>query len=204
MTSKYQLKDNSFYIQNTDVPKNRFNIKDSVVIHQLEKELLQEAYKIFIDELNSDTLFNENYLIELHKRTFESLYEWAGVYRDFNMTKGDSRFCQGAFIQTSSEKIFEELKSENYLKDYINKPKDEFAKKLAYYKCELIALHPFCELNGRVLRMFFDMIAIFNGYNFINYSTISPQKYIEASIECVQLANCIKLEKIILNGLKKG
>jgi cell filamentation protein len=93
MASKYQLKDNSFYYEGTDIPKNKFEIRDSELIHEIEKELIEDAYNIFYDELDENTIFDEEYFISLHKRTFESLYEWAGVYRDFNMSKGESRFC---------------------------------------------------------------------------------------------------------------
>ncbi|MGE4399753.1 MAG: Fic/DOC family protein [Campylobacterales bacterium] len=203
MASKYRLKDSSFYIDGGDVPKNKLDIADSLEIHELEKELLEDAYQIFYDELDENTIFDEEYYKELHRRTFESLYDWAGKYRDFNMAKGESRFCQGAFVDSSSKKIFDELKNDDYLKNHEQTTKTEFAKKLAYYKCELIALHPFCELNGRITRMFFDMIAVFNGYGYIDYSTITPAEYIEASIECVQLANCKKMEKIIFEGLVK-
>jgi cell filamentation protein len=203
MASKYQLKNNSFYYENTDVPINKFDIKDSQTIHEIERELLKEAYEIFFEELNENTLFDENYFKELHKRTFESLYDWAGNYRDFNMTKGESRFCQGSYIESSSKKIFEELKKDNYLKNYENKSKEEFAKKLAYYKCEINALHPFCELNGRITRMFFDMIVAFNGYKFIDYSKVTPEHYINCAIDCVQFADCSGFEQIILNGLSK-
>ncbi len=58
------------------------------------------------------------------------------------------------------------------------------------------------ELNGRITRLFFDMIAISNGYSYIDYSNISPETYINASIECVQFANSYAMEKIIANGLK--
>lgn len=203
MKSKYQLKDSSFYYANTDIPKNKFDIKDSQIIHDIEQELLIKSYEIFFDELVEDTLFDEEYFKSLHKRTFESLYDWAGIYRDFNMSKGESRFCQGAFIESSSKKIFEELKQDNYLKDFENRPKEEFAKKLAYYKCEINALHPFCELNGRITRMFFDMIVSFNGYKFIDYSSVTPKEYINCAIECVQYADESGFEKIILNGLNK-
>lgn len=74
MASKYQLKDNSFYYPNTDIPKNKFDIKDSETIHEIEKELLEEAYIIFFDELDENTIFDEIYFKQLHKRTFESLY----------------------------------------------------------------------------------------------------------------------------------
>lgn len=203
MASKYQLVNNLFYYKGSDVPKNRFDIKDVQTIHEIEKELLEEAYILFFDELDETTIFDEEYFISLHKRTFESLYEWAGIYRDFNMAKGESRFCQGEFVSSSSKKIFEELKQENYLKDFENKSKEEFAQRLAYYKCEINALHPFYELNGRVTRMFFDMIVAYNGYKFIDYSSVTPKEYIEAAIECVLFADCTCFEKIIFDGLEK-
>ncbi len=203
MVSKYKVQSSNIYIEKTDVPKNKLNIVDSLQIHELEKELLTEAYEIFYDELNENTIFDETYFKELHRRTFEALYDWAGVYRDYNMAKGESRFCQGLYVKSSSKKIFEELEKENYLKDYENKSKEEFAKKLAYYKCEINALHPFYELNGRITRLFFDMIALFNGYKYIDYSTVTPKEYIDAAIECVQFADSDSMETIILNGLKK-
>jgi len=131
MASKYQLVDSKFYYENSDVPINKFDIKDTQTIHEIEKELLEEAYTVFFNELNEDTRFDEEYFISLHKRTFEALYDWAGLYRDFNMAKGESRFCQGEFVKSSSQKIFEELKADNYLKEYESHPKSEFAKKLA-------------------------------------------------------------------------
>ena len=103
-------------------------------LHEIEKELLEEDYAIFFNELNEDTRFNEAYFISLHKRIFKSLYNWAGLYRDFNMPKGESRFCQEEFVKSSSQKIFAELANENYLKDYATKQKSEFTQKLAYYR----------------------------------------------------------------------
>ena len=203
MASKYQLNDSSLYIEGTDVPKNKLHITSSEEIHELERELIAEAYVTFYDELEEKTLFNEAYFKSLHRRTFESLYEWAGKYRYFNMAKGDSRFCQGEFVESASKKIFDQLENDNFLKDHENNKKEIFAKKIAYYKCELIALHPFCELNGRVTRLFFDMIAVYNGYKYIDYSKVSQEEYIDASIECVQLADCSKLETIVYNGLSK-
>lgn len=93
MASKYQLKDSSFYIKGSDIPVNKFNIDDSETLHEIEKELLEEAYIIFFDEMGEGTSFDEKYFKELHKRTLESLYEWVGVHRDVNMVKGESRFC---------------------------------------------------------------------------------------------------------------
>ena len=78
------------------------------------------------------------------------------------------------------------------------------------YQSELIALHPFYELNGRITRLFFDLIAVYNGYEPIDYSTALDKgssglnAYIEASILCVQRADSSKLQQIILRGLRKA
>ncbi len=203
MASKYQLENSTIYYKGTNVAINKFGIKNEKQIQHLEEHLIEEAYVVFTKELSKKTVFNEKYFKQLHKRTFESLYTWAGQYRDFNMSKGESRFCQGEFVSSSSKKIFDELKEDNYLKDYTNKSKEEFAKKLGYYKCEINALHPFFEHNGRVTRLFFDMIALYNGYEPIDYSKVSPKEYIDKAIDCVLYADQSGFENIILSGLKK-
>jgi len=201
MASKYQLENSLIYIANTEVPYNKLGITDSEELHEIERELLEEAYQVFNTELSDESVFDEAYFKSLHRRTFEGLYEWAGKYRDFNMVKGNSRFCQGLYVETSSQKLFAELVKENYLKD-TRFSKEEFVQKLAYFKGELIALHPFYELNGRITRLFFDMLVRYNGYQYIDYSGISPKDYINASIECVQFADCAAMERIIMDGLK--
>ena len=201
--SKYRLKESSIYIDGTDIPKNRLNIEDSKFIHTLEKKLLDNSYDKFSSELSSKTILDETYFINLHKKTFESLYDFAGVYRDVNMSKGGSQFCLAQYLNSESERIFKELETDNYL-SYFKEDKALFAKKLAYYQSELIALHPFYELNGRVTRLYCDMLALFNGYKPIDYSNaIDNKAYIEASIECVQYADSSKLEEIIFMGLNK-
>ena len=200
--SKYQLDSSPIYIDGTDIPKNKLDITDSELIHEIELNLLTEAYEQFSSQLNKQTIFDETYFIYLHKKTFESLYDFAGVYRNVNMSKGESQFCLASYLQNESTRIFNELKQDSYLTNIVDKT--EFSRKLAYYQGELIALHPFYELNGRVLRLFFDMICVYNGYAPIDYTnSISNGKYIEASIECVQYADTSKLEKIIFNGLEK-
>ncbi len=201
MASKYHLENSFIYIADTDIPHNKLGISNSEELHELESELLEEAYQVFSDELNDTMIFDEDYFKSLHSRTFESLYDWAGKYRYFNMMKGDSRFCQGAYVESYSNKLFAELAKVNYLKN-TELSRTEFVQQLAYFKCELIALHPFYELNGRITRLFFDMLVRYNGYQYIDYSTISPEQYIKAAIDCVQFADCMAMERIISSGLK--
>ena len=202
--SKYQQKDSDIYYDDTDVPKNKLDLTSSEEIHEIEGELLNQAYELFISELNADTIFDENYFIDLHKRTFESLYDWAGIYRTEDMFKGGSTFCVGRAVASESIKLFERFKEENYFKEYDSVSQDEFVSKIAELKSDLIMLHPFYELNGRITRLFFDLIVIYNGYQPINYANYTPEDYINASINCVQYADESFMKKIMSDGLVKG
>jgi cell filamentation protein len=200
--SKYRLDKSPIYLEGSEVPKNKLGIKEAELIHEIENNLLLQAYEHFTSQITEKTLLNETYFISLHKKTFESLYDFAGLYRTVNMSKGDSQFCLAKYLSSESKRIFTELENDAYLLTCKNKK--DFIKRLTYYKSELIALHPFYELNGRTLRLFIDMLCLYNGYDFIDYSeAIENNAYIEASILCVQYANNAKMEEIIENGLKE-
>lgn len=178
-------------------------------LEEKERKLLLDGYEYFHNHLADDTVFDEDYLKELHKKTFSSLYDFAGKYRDTNISKGETVFCQAKFLDQCSKDIFDHIKADNYLKDYSDSPKEELARKISIYMCDLIALHPFYEVNGRIIRLFFDMIATYNGYEYIDYKDTlltddedENNKFITASIDCMTKNSC-KMYNIIFNGLTK-
>lgn len=206
--SKYTQDKNYIYYENTNIPINKLNIRNLNTLEEKERKLLLKGYEYFHKNLSEDTIFDEKYLRELHGKTFNKLYDFAGKYRNVNISKGYSTFCQVRFLEQTSNEIFNNLKKDNYLKSYTDQPKEEFAEKLAYYMCELIVLHPFLELNGRIIRLFFDMIATYNGYEYIDYQDAlkmeeGDNKYIEASIDCMA-GEDNQMYQIILNGLIKA
>ena len=72
--SKYQLKKSSIYYDDSNIPVNKLEIKDGAILHHLEEDLLQDAFEIYVSELNDNTCFDEAYFKSLHLRTFTSLY----------------------------------------------------------------------------------------------------------------------------------
>lgn len=207
--SKYQFTESDIYLPGTDIPKNRLGIETPDLLHEVEGTLLQQAYTRFITELDPSVHFDEHYFKALHRDTYESLYEWAGLYRTVDMSKGGSLFCRAAYLEQEARRIFRELEQEQYLKQAANLTEEKFAERLAHYQSELIALHPFYELNGRITRLFFDLIAVCNNYEPIDYSQALEEgpsglnAYVEASILCVQRADSSKLQQIILQGLRR-
>ena len=206
--SKYTQEKNYIYYENTDIPINKLEIRDSKLLEEEERKLLLKGYCYFHKNLSESTIFDEKYFKELHRKTFLCLYNFAGKYRTVNISKGYTAFCQVRFLENTSKEIFRKLALENYLKDYSQRTKTEFAKKISFYMCELIALHPFFELNGRITRLFFDMIATYNGYEYLDYQDAlkieeGDNIFIKASIDCM-MGNDNKMYQIILNGLKKA
>lgn len=205
--SKYQFQQSDIYQPGTDLPINRLNIGDAEILQEVEAQLLRQAYQTFVAELTADTRFDEAYFQSLHRRTFESLYAWAGQYRTQDMVKGGSMFCRATFLPNEARRIFSELEKEDFLRCARQWPRERFADRLAYYQSELIALHPFYELNGRITRLFFDLIAIANGYGPIDYGLAlrdDPEvdnNYIRASIYCVKRADNALLRELIYVGL---
>ena len=206
--SKYSQDKSFIYYENTNIPINKVNIRNLKILEEEERKLLLKGYEYFHKNLSNKTIFDHNYLKELHRKTFHKLYNFAGKYRTVNISKGYTTFCQVRFLEQTSNEIFSKLASENYLRNYSSEPKEEFAHRIAYYMCELIALHPFFELNGRTIRLFFDMISTYNGYEYIDYKDAleiedGDNKFIKASIDCM-IGNDNKMYQIILNGLKKS
>lgn len=206
--SKYTHDKNYIYYKDTNIPINKLNIRNQTILEAEERKLLVKGYEYFHKTLREETVFDERYFKELHKKTFNKLYSFAGKYRTVNISKGYTTFCQVRFLEQTSMGIFNKLQNDNYLKDYSSKTKEEFARKISFYMCELTALHPFFELNGRIIRLFFDMIATYNGYEYIDYQDAlkiesGMNKFIKASIDCMT-GNDDPMRQIILNGLKKS
>jgi cell filamentation protein len=115
--SKYRFEASDIYLPGTEIPANRLGIRDAELLGEVEEILLQQAYQVFVGELEPVNRFDEAYFQTLHQRTFATLYDWAGAYRTVDMIKGDSLFCRAMFLESEARRIFGELKAENYLKD---------------------------------------------------------------------------------------
>lgn len=201
--SKYNFDGKYIYYPGTEIPINYDGIQDIEFLNEHDRTLLFLAYREFHKQLDENTVFNQSYFVNLHKFTYNKMYPFAGKFRDVNVSKGDTIFCYAAYIKPQMDMLFEELKNDQYLKYSRHLSKEDFSRKLAYYTCELIAIHPFFEFNGRIIRMFIDMIAVYNGYGYIDYHGIfesDDNAYIEASIDCMEKQYC-KMYKLIINGL---
>lgn len=177
------------------VLKNKLNIHDFDELSFAERKLAKYRSRELLESPIVGR-FDFKHLKAIHKYLFQDIYDWAGEVRTVDIAKGNL-FCRAFAIELEAERIFGELKKENYLQDL---PVADFGKRLAYYFSEINALHPFREGNGRTQREFIRQLAFQNNY-FLSFVGISDEEMIGASKASFNLDYSL-MEKIILNHLR--
>jgi len=182
----------------TGVLKNKLGIRVKEELESAEASLV--AWRGFqLSEKPLRGRFDLDHLKAIHKRLFGDLYVWAGELRDIDLAKGNSYFANHSHIVGAANQIFEKLASENHLKGL---DVATFSVRAAHYLGEINALHPFREGNGRAQREFINHLAYKNGY-FIDWTNISQNAMLQASIESFHKGDNSKFEALIRDNLRK-
>jgi cell filamentation protein len=192
----YEYEQDSFYCYpGTYVLKNKLNILDENELKTAEREItsLRTAQAL---TSRIEGSFDFKHLAKIHNFLFGDIYGWAGTIRTVNISKGN-QFCLCQFIESQMDEIFQQLKNENYLKDYKNK--NEVAKRLAYYLGEINSIHPFREGNGRTQRMFIEHLAASLSYR-LDFMKITSSEMLEASAQAFMLDYTL-MEELMIRAL---
>ena len=181
----------------TEVLINKFNIKNSEELVEVERRLTSLKYQdIREGKIKINKTFDYEHLKSLHKELFKDLYDWAGKERTVDISKPGTLFCRAMFIEEEARRIFNNLKKDNFFKDI--KDKSEFSKKLGQLFLDINMLHPFREGNGRSQRLFIGDLAKENGY-YLEWTNISKEEMIQIS----KNDNVKEVAKIFKENLKE-
>lgn len=191
--NKYDGKDTIY--MNDNVLKNKLGIQNADKLEVAERELSAiRTQNLLLQPMTKQ--FDLQHLQAIHAELFGDVYDWAGEIRRIDISKGNTRFANFAYIESESQKLLEKLATENYLQQ-LNKTK--FAERAAYYLGELNVLHPFREGNGRTLRLFITQLAMQNSW-LIQWQNISAEQMIQACIDAFH-GNTNLLTNLILDNL---
>lgn len=171
------MSDKKYCYPDTNVLINKLNIKDQDTLHNAERAITTVRGAELLKAPLPKT-FDFATLKNIHKTLFKDIYSWAGKVREVPIAKSNL-FCLPPFIEPMAAEIFQNLKSESYLK---NLSPDEFISRLAFYMGEINALHPFREGNGRTQRLFFVQLARAAGYE-LAFDQIDSGRLLNADIE---------------------
>ena len=196
MNELYESRNSIYCYKNTNILVNKLNITNQEKLNEKDSNI--SAVKIFnLRQNKSIGNFDIKHFISIHKYIFEDLYEFAGLFRTENIAKGNFSFAEWNYIENELNRILNELKEENYLKEL---DKNNLAKRLAYYMSELNVLHPFREGNGRTIREFIRQLAYKNKY-ILDLRKINPKDLLNGTIKSV--VDTTDLEKLIFICLEE-
>ena len=166
--------------ENSTVLINKFDIRDEAQLDAVERSITSGLIAKAMIEMpfeNVDFKFYKN----LHNYVFSDIYEWAGSVRSIDMSKKGTNFCSATKINERAERIFLNLQITDYLKMV---PAEEFINEFTDLYCDLNYLHPFREGNGRIQRLFLNMLLRYNNKT-INFANIDKDLLMIATIKSV-------------------
>jgi cell filamentation protein len=181
MADRYDTTGNSEdqYYPGTSVLINLEDIRDPEELLERETELQLAAYEEIFSSFDEGISPDLPFFYYLHHMIFGQLFVWAGRPRTVGISKGGTPFCPPQNIDATMSDIFSELESEHWLEGLAL---DTFIERAAYYICEINAVHPFREGNGRVIRFFVDVLSARTRGDIFDWTKSNPDEYLQACV----------------------
>lgn len=156
---------------------NKFNIRDESKLAELEA-MITLAKTSEMEHAALKGCFNENDYKAIHRKLFDTLYDWAGEYRTIDISKKGTAFAKCNEIPDLLMNCFKRLKSMDYFRGV---PFDDFIDEIVDIYCTTNYIHPFREGNGRTQRVFLSQLIRYNGYE-IHFSKIDTDELMLGTI----------------------
>ena len=156
------------------VLRNKLGITSKAEMDRAEALALERAVDLFVRTYDKGHRFTVSDIRWMHQKWLGDIYEWAGQYRNVNMSKGGFPFAAAGQIP----KLMDELE-----KGALNrgtpcsfKDEDRVIESLAEVHTELVLIHPFREGNGRLARVVSSLMALQAGKQLVFGKIVSDRK----------------------------
>lgn len=156
------------------VLKNLQGIRGKRAMDALEATKLSEATDWAIRHATTDQRFTAADICLWHRQWLGEVYEWAGGYRQVNISKGGFPFAMSPQIPRLMQE-FERDVLARYTPCAFDDP-EKVLEALAITHCELVLIHPFREGNGRVSRLLSTLMALQAGLPLLNFGVIKGKQ----------------------------
>ena len=136
-------------------------------MRSIDKISLENAYRFFeTGDIETIEVGTTKGLQQIHKYLFNNLYDFAGILRTQNISKGGFRFANAMYLNEILVKI-EQM------------PESTFEQIVSKY-VEMNIAHPFLEGNGRTMRIWLDRILKKQLQNVVNWQHVDKTLYLQA------------------------
>lgn len=167
------------YYPGSSILINLEEIRDYEDLLERETELQLAAYEAIFGSFDEDLTPDLPFFYYLHHLIFSQLFVWAGRSRTVGISKSGTPFCPPRNIDSMMNSLFAELKREQWLSGL---DLDAFIERAAYYICEINAVHPFREGNGRAIRFYIDVLSARTRGDIFDWTKASADEYLQACI----------------------
>ena len=169
-----------------------------------ETRVLEKAMVELVGKYDERHRFTATDICQIHKRWLGEIYEWAGEYRQVNVSKGEFPFAAAARVpdlMTEYERSVLARYTPCNLKD-----RAAVARALAVTHVELVLIHPFREGNGRAARILSILMALQAGLPPLNFSAIAEEKKQEyfAAVQAGLDKNYAPMERLFAEIIERS
>ena len=159
---------------NEQVLKNLLGITVPSEMDNAEASALERTMAGLVGQYNENHRFTAADIRAIHKNWLGEIYEWAGDYRQVNVSKGDFPFAAAARVPALMEQ-FERDVLARYTPCNFSERAD-IVRALAETHVELILIHPFREGNGRLARILSTLMALQAGLPLLDFGLIAGER----------------------------
>lgn len=156
------------------VLRNRLGIKSPREMDNTEAHALERGMVGFVGKYNEGHRFTAANICEIHKCWLGEIYEWAGAYRQVNVSKRDFPFSAAARVPSLMEEFERSVLTRHTPCNSKDRAKIVYA--LAETHVELVLIHPFREGNGRVARVLSTLMALQAGLPLLDFGLIAGNR----------------------------
>lgn len=161
----------------TTVLRNKKNLRTQDALDRYERLKVGNR----MQHAPLDFPVSENGYQAIHRYLFQDVYEWAGQPRTIAIAKG-GMFALPGYIDQELTNRFRLIRQEDGLKALAPA---RFSERAAEHICELNAIHPFRDGNGRVQRFFLKVLAHQAGHD-LRIDKLDQDLWMRASVESFQ------------------
>ncbi len=159
---------------NEQVLKNRMGITSRQDMDAMEARALERATDALVRTYGETHRFTAADLRECHHAWLGNIYEWAGRYRQVNVSKDEFPFAAAAQILTLMDQFERDVLRRCTPCTFTDRA--AVIRALAETHVELVLIHPFRDGNGRLARVLSTLMALQAGLPLLDFSVIAEAK----------------------------
>jgi len=156
------------------VLKNQLGIKSPKEMDDAEARALERVMVGLVGKYDERHRFTAPDICEIHKSWLGEVYEWAGDYRQINVSKGDFPFAAAARVPSLMEQFERDVLARHTPCNFNERV--DIVHALAETHVEFVLIHPFREGNGRVARVLSTLMALQAGLPLLDFGLIAGER----------------------------